>query len=156
MKDKAISPRKKRSGIPTGNAGEYFAMGELLRRGYDAQLADRNTKGYDLLVGKPEDKVLRKVQVKTVRVQPWYVKLASFEGDLLDQVTIYVLLGKDDARKPVRYFLAKNRALAAHVSTPPKWKANAFVFLKSVQKYEDHWNIFIRPRDRKHGSRLKS
>lgn len=36
-------PRK--SGITTGNAGEYFVMGELLRRGFDAQLADRNTKG---------------------------------------------------------------------------------------------------------------
>jgi hypothetical protein len=29
-----IEPQKKRkSGIPTGNAGEYFVMGELLRRG---------------------------------------------------------------------------------------------------------------------------
>jgi hypothetical protein len=76
----AITPPKKRkSGIPTGNAGESFVMGELLRRGYDAQLADRNTKGYDLLVGRPEDKGLRKVQVKTARAQPWYVKTASFE-----------------------------------------------------------------------------
>ena len=25
-------------------------MGELLRRGFDAQLADHNTKGYDMLV----------------------------------------------------------------------------------------------------------
>ena len=40
--------RKKRSGIATGNSGEYFVMAELLRRGYDAQLADKNTKGYDL------------------------------------------------------------------------------------------------------------
>ena len=50
------SPTKRRSGIPTGNAGEYFVMGELLRRGYDAQLADRNTKGYDVLIGRPDDK----------------------------------------------------------------------------------------------------
>jgi hypothetical protein len=62
---------KRRSGIPTGNAGEYFVMGKLLRRRYDAQLADRNTKGYDVLVGRPADKALRKVQVKTVRTQPW-------------------------------------------------------------------------------------
>jgi hypothetical protein len=48
--------KKRRSGIPTGNAGEYFVMGELLRRGYDAQLADRNTKGYDVLVDRPADK----------------------------------------------------------------------------------------------------
>src|SRR6478672_9971724 len=71
------NPRK--SGIPTGNAGEYFVMGELLRRGYDAQLADRNTKDYDILVGQPGDPTLRKVQVKTVRSAPWYVRLTDFE-----------------------------------------------------------------------------
>src|SRR3982074_917439 len=80
--------KKRKSGIPTGNAGEYFVMGELLRRGYDAQLADRNTKAYDLLVGHPEDKHFQKVQVKTVRAQPWYVKQSSFEGELIDQVTV--------------------------------------------------------------------
>ena len=46
-----IERKKRKSGIPTGNAGEYLVMGELLRRGFDAQLADRNTKGYDLLAG---------------------------------------------------------------------------------------------------------
>jgi hypothetical protein len=36
-----------------------------LRRGYDAQLADRNTKGYDLLVGRPGATTdTRKVQVE--------------------------------------------------------------------------------------------
>jgi hypothetical protein len=44
---------------------------------------------------------------KTVRTQ--YVKTAGFEGELLGQVAIYVLLGKEDARKPVRYFITKNR-----------------------------------------------
>ncbi len=140
--DVAIPPKKKRkTGIPTGNAGEYFVMGELLRRGYDAQLADRNTKGYDLLVGRQEDKALRKVQVKTVRSQPWYVKTTSFRGDLLDQVTIYVLLGKEDGRKQVRYFIARNRDVARSVSCPPKWKLNGFMMLKSIEKYENRWDI---------------
>ncbi len=44
------------SGIPTGNAGEYFVMGELLRRGLDAQLADRNTKA-DSTAGSITDAV---------------------------------------------------------------------------------------------------
>ena len=79
-------------------------MGELLRRGLDAQLADRNTKGYDLLVGRAEEPTLRKVQVKTVRSAPWYVKVAAFTGDALDQVTIYVLLGKTEGTTAVRYF----------------------------------------------------
>src|SRR5215208_886756 len=100
----SVAKKKRRSGIPTGNAGEYFVMGELLRRGYDAQLADRNTAGYDLLVGRPTDKALAKVQVKTVRTQPWYVKQSMFEADGLAQITIYVLLGKETAREAVRYF----------------------------------------------------
>src|SRR3954462_3650604 len=89
----AAVKRKRKSGIPTGNAGEYFVMGELLRRGFDAQLADRNTAGYDLLVGRQAAHPLTKVQVKTVRLQPWYVKQSSFVGAMREQVTIYVMIG---------------------------------------------------------------
>src|SRR3954447_5093819 len=102
MTDAETKPKKKRkSGIPTGNAGEYFVMGELLRRGYDAQLADRNTARYDLLVGRSTDKALAKVQVKTVRTQLWYVKQSMFVGEELAQITIYVLLGKETSREAV-------------------------------------------------------
>jgi hypothetical protein len=86
----AAEKKKRKSGIPTGNAGEYFVMGELLRRGYDAQLADRNTKGYDVLVGHPTEKALRKVQIKSVRSQPWYVKRRDLQPDAVAKVTIYV------------------------------------------------------------------
>ena len=138
--------KKRKSGIPTGNAGEYFVMGELLRREYDAQLADRNTKGYDLLVGKPGDKTMRKVQVKTVHASPWYVNQASFkEGELIDQITIYVLLGKADRRnpKPVRYFVARNRDLVSEVSTPANWEKThtGFMALKSIERYENNWDL---------------
>ena len=138
----ALAVKKRKSGVPTGNAGEYFVMGELLRRGYDAQLADRNTKSYDLLVGRPEDKHLQKVQVKTVRAPPWFVRKSSFQGDLLDQTTIYVLLGKETASDPVRYFIVRNKEVAAEVSVPPNWKANdnAFMMLKSVLAFEGQWN----------------
>lgn len=116
-------------------------MGELLRRGYDAQLADRNTKGYDILVGRPTEKTLRKVQVKTVRMQPWYVKQAAFKAPLSEEVTIYVLLGKEDAQKSVRYFIARNRDVAQHVHRPAKWRNNAFMPLRAIQQYEDRWDI---------------
>ena len=68
-----------------GNAGEYFVIGELLRRGFDAQLADHNTKDYYILVGLPTDTVLKKLQVKTMRSAPWYVKATSCSGALADQ-----------------------------------------------------------------------
>lgn len=132
--------KKRKSGIPTGNAGEYLVMGELLRRGFDAQLADRNTKGYDILVGSAEESSLRKIQVKTVRAQLWYVKTADFKGDRLDQVTVYVLIGPEDGKKPVRFFIAKNRELAERIHRPSGWKEHGFMPIKALVPYEDQWD----------------
>jgi hypothetical protein len=131
--------KKRASGVPTGNAGEYFVMGELLRRGWDAQLADRNTKGYDILIGYPEEPMLRKVQVKTVRQPPWYVNLSNFEDEFLERSTIYVLLGKADSEAPVRYFIAKNSDIVGTIHRPSGWDANGFVNLKSVKAFEGQW-----------------
>jgi len=129
---------KRKSGIPTGNAGEYFVMGELLRRGFDAQLADRNTKGYDMLVGSAGKQMIR-VQVKTVRSQPWYARLESFKGKNRNQVTVYVLLGHLDGKNPVRYFIVKNRDVAKHFSQPSGWTRNGFMSMKAVEKFENCW-----------------
>jgi hypothetical protein len=135
--------KKRKSGIPTGNAGEYFVMGELLRRGFDAQLADRNTKAYDVLVGLPTDKTLRKVQVKTVRNAPWYVNMNHFQGDFLNQVTIYVLLGSESCKNPVRFFIARNRDVADSTHAPPGWKSHGFMTLKGVAEYENRWDAVL-------------
>jgi len=138
--------KKRRSGIPTGNAGEYFVMGELLRRGFDAQLADRNTKGYDLLVGRAGDgRDMRRVQVKSVRAPPWYVRRTDFT-DLPDQVTVYVIIGKEDAKKPVRYFITRNGDVAERVTRPPKWTGNVgFINLRAVEEFVDRWDILDQP-----------
>ena len=136
----AETKKKRKSGIPTGNADEYLVMGELLRRGFDAQLADRNTRGYDLLAGAHNDPILKKVQVKTVRAQPWYISRSSFEGGLLDQFTVYVLLGPEEGTKPVRFFVAKNRDLAENPHYPSNWKDNGFMNLKAIAKYENQWD----------------
>jgi hypothetical protein len=57
-------------------------------------------------------------------------------------VTIYVLLGREDGRNPVRYFIAKNCDLTDQVSSPPNWKENAFMMLKSVERYEGRWDLY--------------
>lgn len=139
-KPMAEKMKKRKSGIPTGNAGEYFVMGELLRRGFDAQLADRNTKGYDILVRSTGDS-FRSVQVKTVRTQPWYVNdVEGFKkGDRRNQITVYVLIGKLDGAKPVRFFIVKNNEVAKHVHTPNNW-TNGFISMNAVLKYEDRWD----------------
>ena len=139
----AIPVKKRKSGIPTGNAGEYFVMGELLRRGYDAQLADRNTKGYDLLVGLPSDKNMRKIQVKTVRLPPWYVSKTQFERGNLDFVTVYVFLGAEKSKNPIRYFIAKNGQLAKHAHYPNGWAQNGFMRMKALEPFENRWEILF-------------
>ena len=140
-----LTTTKRKSGIPTGNAGEYFVMGELLRRGYDAQLADRNTQGYDILVGRPGDRELQKVQVKTVRTPPWFVKQADFADGHLVRVTINVIVGPPEATKPVRYFITPNAAVASTVHVPPngKWAANGFMSLNAVAEYENAWHVIF-------------
>lgn len=132
---------KRKSGIPTGNAGEYFVMGELLRQGLDAQLADRNTKGYDLLVGRESEKRLRKVQVKTARHRSWWVDRAMFEGERLKLTTVYVLMHVKGG--PVRYFVVKNRKVKKHVKWPSKWKNHGFVRLAAIEKNEKRWRILL-------------
>src|ERR1041385_3612419 len=144
---KLLVPKRKKSGIPTGNAGEYFVMGKLLRRGFDAQLADRNTKGYDLLVGTPADSVLEKVQVKAIRAGRWWVNPATFTGKLRNRVTVYVLVGSESARKPVRYFIARNSALARRITRHHGWNDHAFMSMKAVEPHEDRWDVFGRIRE---------
>jgi len=133
----------RKSGIPTGNAGEYFVMGELLRRGFDAQLADRNTKGYDILVGRSDETTMRRVQVKTARSSSWWVNRSDFKGEHLERVTIYVLLSRD-SKKPVRYFITKNRRLKMHFKRPHQWKHHGFMSMKVVEPYEDRWNDLLK------------
>ncbi len=137
--------KKRKSGIPTGNAGEYFVMGELLRRGYDAQLADRNTAEYDVLAGPQSAKDLQKVQVKTVRSAPWYVRAADFQGERAQRITVFVLLGSEKADKPVRFFIARNADLAGHVHTPAGWPSNAFMPLRAVLGFEGCWPLLGTP-----------
>jgi hypothetical protein len=141
-----IKKEKRKPGIPTGNAGEHLVMGELLRRGFDAQLAGRNTTGYDLLVGRMEQSKLRKVQVKSTRGrQSWYVNQGSFVGSSLNQMTVYVLLGSTECKKPVRFFMVRNRDVKKHVHIPSnKWRKNAFLPLKAVQQYEDRWASLVK------------
>ena len=89
------------------------------------------------------DPSLRKVQVKSVRSQPWYVNVTDFTGELKDQVTIYVLLGGEDGKKSVRYFMARNCELAEHVSSPSGWKTYGFMPMTAVKDYEDRWDVLL-------------
>jgi hypothetical protein len=53
---------------------------------------------------------------------------------------MYERLGNQESKKPVRFFIVKNRCLRKHVHIPRNWKKNATLSMKVVQQYEDKWN----------------
>ena len=113
-------------------------MAELLRRGFDAELAGASYEKHDMFVwvcgSRPKP-----IQIKTVHSAPWYVRRDQF-AKRPDQVTAYVLLGVEIAT-PARFFVVRNSDLATHVRQPPTWKAFGFIDAKSVEQYEDNWDI---------------
>jgi len=78
-----------------------------------------------------------------VRAAPWYVKATSYSGELANQLTIFVLLGKETAEKQVKYFITRNSKVARHIHHPQNWKNNGFMPLKVLTKYEDRWDILV-------------
>ena len=56
-------------------------------------------------------------------------------------MTVYVLLGLERGIKSARFFVARNSDLAGQFRQPPTWKTFGFIDAKSVEKYEDNWDI---------------
>ncbi len=113
---------------------------ELLRRGFDAQLADRYPKKYDLLVGlfgSPPTPV----HVRTVHVGPWYVRSSHFVGAVANQVTIYVLLGFKKDSNCARFFVTRNCEMETELRQPPNWGDFGFIDVEAVEQYEDNWDL---------------
>ena len=130
--------RKRKHHVPAEFTGKHLVMAELLRRGFEAELAAASHEKHDMFV-RARGSRPKPIQIKTVHSAPWYVRRASF-AKRADQVTVYVLLGAE-AVTPARFFVVKNGDLAIHVRQPPTWKAFGFVDVKSVEQYEDNWDI---------------
>jgi hypothetical protein len=122
------------------SAGEYLVMAELLGRGFDAEFAGPGSRRHDLIVWSSNLSPQR-VQVRTVHSAPWYVRRSSFVGSRADQVTAYVLLAVERGVKSARFFVVKNSDLAAQFRQPPNWNAFGFIDAKTVEKYENNWDI---------------
>ena len=99
--------RKRRSRLPAGPAGARLVRDELLRRGFDAQLADRYTKKYDALVGRgppPKRAHLRTVHVVhgmfAVRIllEPLHIKSRSMSSLASKEIRIRSFLRDQEQR----------------------------------------------------------
>jgi hypothetical protein len=130
--------RKRKYRVTAESTGKHLVMAELLRLGFDAEHAGASSEKHDMLVWV-RSSLPKSIQIKTVHSPPWYVRRASFAKHP-DRVTVYVLLGAETTRS-ARFFVVKNSDLAAQFRQPPTWKAFGFIDVKSVEKYEDNWEI---------------
>ena len=58
-------------GALIGNAGEYFVVAELLKRGCIASLTPRNSPGFDILATKGSKTTRIRVKTKTEGCDKW-------------------------------------------------------------------------------------
>jgi len=123
-------------------SGERLVIDELSRRGFEAQLSDR--KEHVLLV-RAGHSVPKPVRVKTVHSTPWYVRHATFDGSLADRATVDVLVELKRGVKCARFYVARNRDLAAQFRRPPTSNPIGLIDAKSVEKYEKLGIPFIAP-----------
>ena len=69
------------------------------------------------------------------------MKLANYTKPLVDSIAIFVLLGDENAQKPVRSFITSNREVTKHIHHPDDWKNNGFMPPAAIKEYEDRWDI---------------
>jgi hypothetical protein len=146
MSATGTSKIRRKSRPPTSFAGKHLVFGELKERGFDAQLGPRE---HEMLVRAGDSPPMR-IQVKTTHSTPWYVRHTSFVGSLANEVTVFVLLGLEGNAKSARFFVAKNRDLAAHfrvasncegIGEPPNIRSYGYIDYKFVEKYENNLDI---------------
>jgi hypothetical protein len=123
--------RKRKSRIP---AGDHLVVDELLRRGFDAKLAREH-----VVIVQRRDSPPKTIQVKAVHSTPWYVRRASFARGPADKVTVYVLLSTNSAR----FFVVRNCDLLTRVCEPQRGKAFDIVDAKTMEEYENKWDILV-------------
>ncbi len=131
---------KRRSRHPAGLVGARLVMDELLKRGFDAKLADRRTKKYDLLVelsGSPP----KPVHVRALHVGPWYVRVSHFTGAVAGEVTVYVLLGVENKPNCARFFVTRNSDMETRFRQPTDWRNFGFIDVETVERYENNWDL---------------
>ena len=95
-------------GTLIGNAGEYYVVAELLKRGIIAALAPRNAPGFDILAASPKKTVRIRVKTESEKYDVWQYSVkkdGSIFRFLQDKEDFTVLVHLADDVRGVRYFI---------------------------------------------------
>ena len=100
-------------GTLIGNAGEYFVVGELLRRGIVAALAPRNTPGFDVVAVDGMASANIRVKTRTAAADSWTWQAKS-DGAIFRDVTendFTVMVDLKEAGLNVDYYIVRTEDL---------------------------------------------
>lgn len=150
-------------GTLIGNAGEYYVMAELLKRGIVAALAPRNAPAFDILATKKGQTVRIRVKTKSegYEVWQWSVKKdGSIFGQPPEKGDFTVLVNLTSRTQNLEFFIIPtyliNQWLVAifckwrdtpgkkgrqRSETNPKRNLNRRQFAEQIEKYLDAWDI---------------
>ena len=139
MRETADDKKRRRRRYPdtAEDTGKHLVMTELLRRGFEAEFAGASYEKHDMVV---------RVHGST---ETYSHQDRAFGAMVRARGCVCQACGSGDGVRPsrgrnwnpARFFMVKNSDLAAEFRQPPTWKAFGFIDVKSVEKYEDNWDI---------------
>ena len=147
LNQKVISMHANRKSL-SGPAGEHLVLGELLRRGHEAYLAQGETqKGWDIVLLKETGKNIR-IQVKSID----WPNEAAINGKFESGFDLLVAVLHDRANT-VRYLIIPQPELEPLISAPNRNRDGGQRTLtvgknfvshseKNLSQYEGAWDLF--------------
>jgi hypothetical protein len=144
-----------------GNAGEFYVMAELLKRGIIAGLTPRNAPAFDILATNIQKTVSIRVKTKSEEIDVWQYSINK-QGNIFRSIQekgdLSVLVNLAEDVKNVRYFVIPTKIINDwlikdfddYINTPgvggkPHSKANPkrtlsyIKYAENLAEYENNW-----------------
>ncbi|MFC1746947.1 hypothetical protein ACFLZR_01265 [Candidatus Neomarinimicrobiota bacterium] len=101
-------------GALIGNAGEYYVVAELLKRGVIATLTPRNTAAFDVLATKGDKTVRIRVKTKSEAYDPWQwaiKKDGTIFRDMSATGDFTVLVNLTEKTRDLEFYILRTKEL---------------------------------------------
>lgn len=109
--------------INIGNSGEYFAAGELERRGFTVALPMSNVKDFDILVRNRNSGKKYTIQVKTTKYKQKLWTLKKKNEEIKEKDFYYIFVALNNLEEP-EYHIVPSKIVADTIREDhKKWLA---------------------------------
>ena len=154
---------KSGQGTLIGNAGEYYVVAELLKRGIIAALAPRNAPAFDILAMQGNKTIQIRVKTKSEEYDIWQWSVKK-DGTIFRGITntndYTILVNLTDDHHQMDYFIVPTSLLASwldqdyqtwlrtpgkkgqpHNPTNPKRNLSYPEYREQLESYRNNWSL---------------